>query len=104
MLVQIDVVVRYSLIKITNSKTILFIKRFDKPICASNNSNGRNKSKGSYGNVDNCLVRSYNSATSSIRILFNDDIIDQLETVLCSSLTCSLFNEFLFSFDRCYNV
>ena len=80
------------------------IKRFDKPICASNNSNGHNKSKASYGNVDNCLVRSYNSAISSIRILSDDDIIDELEMIFCSSLTCSLFNAFVFSFGHCYNV
>ncbi|CAF2855365.1 unnamed protein product [Rotaria sp. Silwood2] len=67
-------------VTITNSKTILFIKRFDKSVCASN-----------HGNVDDCLVRSYNSTTN------DDDIIDELSIILCS-----LFNEFLFSFGR-YN-
>ncbi|CAF5047331.1 unnamed protein product, partial [Rotaria sp. Silwood1] len=76
-----------------NSKTILFIKRSDKPRCASN-----------HGNVDDCLVCAYYSATSSTRILSDDDIIDELLIILCSSLTCSLFNEFVFSFDRCNNV
>ncbi|CAF5067008.1 unnamed protein product, partial [Rotaria sp. Silwood1] len=76
-----------------NSKTILFIKQSDKPRCASN-----------HGNVDDCLVCAYYSATSSTRILSDDDIIDELLIILCSSLTCSLFNEFVFSFDRCNNV
>ncbi|CAF3744195.1 unnamed protein product [Rotaria sp. Silwood1] len=69
----------------TNSKTILFIKRFDKAICARYNGNGRNKSTASYGNVD-------------------DYIIDELSNIFCSSLTCSLFNEFVFLFGRCNNV
>ncbi|CAF2849578.1 unnamed protein product [Rotaria sp. Silwood2] len=73
-------------------------------MCASNNDNGRNKSKASYGNVDHCLVRSYNSSTSSIRILSDNDILDELSIISCSSLTCSLFNEFVFSFGRCNNV
>ncbi|CAF4700369.1 unnamed protein product, partial [Rotaria sp. Silwood2] len=62
------------------------------------------KSKGSYGNVDNCLVRSYNSATSSIRILYNDYIIDELAIISCSLLTYLLFSEFIFSFGHCNNV
>ncbi|CAF3447999.1 unnamed protein product [Rotaria sp. Silwood1] len=52
----------------------------------------------------NDLIRAYYSATSSTRILSDDDIIDELLIILCSSLTCSLFNEFVFSFDRCNNV
>ncbi|CAF5049725.1 unnamed protein product, partial [Rotaria sp. Silwood1] len=70
-----------------NSKTILFIKRFDEPIYAGYNGNGRNKSKASYANIDNYLVRSYNSATSSIRMSSDDSIIDELSIIFYSSLT-----------------
>ncbi|CAF1359398.1 unnamed protein product [Rotaria sp. Silwood1] len=73
-------------------------------MCASNNDKGRNKSKASYANVDHCFVRVYNSSTSSIRILSDDDIIDELSIIVCSLLTCSLFNEFVFLFGRCNNV
>ncbi|CAF1335132.1 unnamed protein product [Rotaria sp. Silwood1] len=73
-------------------------------MCASNNDKGRNKSKASYGNVDDCFVWAYNSSTSSIRILSDDDIIDELSIIVCSLLTCSLFNEFVFLFGRCNNV
>ncbi|CAF4930310.1 unnamed protein product, partial [Rotaria sp. Silwood1] len=72
----------------TNSKTILFIKRSDKPICASN-----------HGSVDDCLVRTYNSTTSSVRIISDDYIIDELLIILCS-----LYNEFVFSFGCCNNL
>ncbi|CAF1484110.1 unnamed protein product, partial [Rotaria sp. Silwood1] len=84
-----------------NSKSILFIKQSDKPIYVSNNGNGHNKSKASYAYVDDCFVRAYNSPTSSIRILSDDDIIDELSIILCSSLTYSLFNEFIFLFGHC---
>ncbi|CAF1309801.1 unnamed protein product [Rotaria sp. Silwood1] len=63
-------------------------------MCASNNDKGRNESKASHGNVDDCLVRSYNSSTSSIRTLSDDDIIDELSIIVCSLLTCLLFNGF----------
>ncbi|CAF3340875.1 unnamed protein product [Rotaria sp. Silwood2] len=75
-----------------------------KTVYASNNVNGRNKSKASYGNVNDYLVRSYNSATSTIRILSDDDIINELSIISCSSLTCLLFNEFIFSFGHCNNL
>ena len=69
-------------VDVRNSKTILFIKRSDKPIYANNNGNRCNKSKDSYANVDDYLVRVYNSSTSSIRKLS-----DELSIILCSSLT-----------------
>ncbi|CAF5102112.1 unnamed protein product, partial [Rotaria sp. Silwood1] len=63
-------------------------------MCSSNNDKGHNKSNASYANVDDCLVRVYNSSTSSIRILSDDDIIDELAIIICSLLTRSLFNGF----------
>ncbi|CAF2408648.1 unnamed protein product [Rotaria sp. Silwood2] len=81
-----------------------FNERSDKRICTSNNGNGRNRSKVSYGNVDDCLVRSYYSSTNTIRILSYDDIIDELSIISCSSFTCSLFNEFIVSFGACSNL